>query len=111
MRVEMKQRGWKLDSFKELVEKAVNVEAKAALRPCSYVCETDQYCLQESWLSTTKANTKGQPMKDLRVKEPKSRPQEAKTPASQHSSNNIKTSEQARKEKKKKNKRHWGQKP
>ena len=45
VRVEMKQRGQELNSFKELVEKAVNAEAKAVLRPCFYARETDQYCL------------------------------------------------------------------
>ena len=35
MQVEMKQRNQKLDSFKEIVKKAVNVKAKAAFRLCS----------------------------------------------------------------------------
>ena len=48
VRVEMEQRGRELDSFEELVEKAVDAEAKAALRPRSYARETDQHCLQGS---------------------------------------------------------------
>ena len=48
-------------------------------------------------------------MKDPRVKESKSRPQELKAPAPQRS-DSIETSKQARKEKKKKDKRHWGRK-
>ena len=45
VRVEMEQRGRELNSFKELVEKAVNAKAKAALRPRFYARETNQYCL------------------------------------------------------------------
>ena len=41
MQVETKQRGQELDSFKEIVEKAVNAKAKAAIRPCYYVCNTN----------------------------------------------------------------------
>ena len=46
--VEMEQRGRELDSFEELVEKAVNAEAKTALRPRSYARKTDQHCLRGS---------------------------------------------------------------
>ena len=45
VRVEMEQCGLELDSFEELVEKAVDAEAKAALWPCSYAREIDQHCL------------------------------------------------------------------
>ena len=38
---EIEQRSRELDSFKELVEKAVDAKAKAALRPRSYIRETD----------------------------------------------------------------------
>ena len=41
MMVKMEQRGRELNSFKELVEKAVDAKAKAALRPRSYTCKTD----------------------------------------------------------------------
>ena len=34
--VKIEQRGWKLDSFKELVKKTVDAKAKAALRPRFY---------------------------------------------------------------------------
>ena len=43
-RVEMEQRGRELDSFGELVKKIVDAKAKAAFRPRSYVCKTDQHC-------------------------------------------------------------------
>ena len=41
LRVEIEQRGRKLNSFEELVEKAVDKEAKATLRPHSYTCENN----------------------------------------------------------------------
>ena len=71
IKVEMEQHGRELNSFKELIEKAVDAEAKAALRPRSYACETDQYCLQGSQPSAAKASTQGQPIKDPRVEKPK----------------------------------------
>ena len=49
-------------------------------------------------------------MKDPKVEKPKSRPQESKALASQRS-DSFETSKQAWKEKKKKDKRHRGQKP
>ena len=80
VRVEMEQRGRELDSFEELVEKAVDAEAKAALRPRSYARETDQYCLRGSRPSAAKASTQGQPMKDPKVEEPK-KPKKSKAPS------------------------------
>ena len=109
VRVEMEQRGRELNSFEELVEKAVDAEAKAALRPRSYARETDQHCLRGSRSSAAKASTQGQPMKDPRVEEPK-KPQESKASAPQRS-DSTETSEQARKEKKKKDRRYCGRKP
>ena len=44
IRAEMKQRGRELDSLKELVEKAKDAEAKAALWPRAYAWDTNQYC-------------------------------------------------------------------
>ena len=110
VRVKIEQRGQELNSFKELVKKTVDVEAKTALQPRSYACETDQNPLRGNRLLVAKASTKGQPMKDPKVKKSKSRTQESKTPAPQHS-NSVETSEQARKKKKKKDKQHQGQKP
>ena len=57
VRVEMEQRGRELDSFEELVEKAVDAEAKAAFWPRSYARETDQHCLRGSRPSAAKAST------------------------------------------------------
>ena len=81
MRVEIKKRGQELNSFQELVEKAVNAEAKAALRPCFYTCKIDQHCLQGSWAFAAITSTQRQLIKDQKIEEPKSRPQELKTPA------------------------------
>ena len=41
IKFEIKQCGGKLDSFKELVKKAVDAEAKATLRPRSSARKTD----------------------------------------------------------------------
>ena len=37
----MKQRGQELDSFEELVQKAIDAEPKAAFWLRSYICNTD----------------------------------------------------------------------
>ena len=41
VKVEIDQRGQKLNSFKEVVKKAINAKAKTAFRPRSYACKTD----------------------------------------------------------------------
>ena len=41
MEVKMEQRGWKLDSFKKIVEKAVNAKTKASFIPRFFGCKTD----------------------------------------------------------------------
>ena len=43
MQVEIEQRSQELNSFKEIVKKAVDTKAKAAFRPHSYACNTDQH--------------------------------------------------------------------
>ena len=96
----MKQCGRELDRFEELVEKAFDAEAKAALWPCSYAREIDQYCLRGSRLSAAKASTQGQLMKDPRVEEPKSRPQKLKALSPQRF-DSAETFDKARKKKKK----------
>ena len=100
VRVKMEQRGRELDSFKELVEKTVDAEAKAALRRRSYACKTDQYCLRGNKPSAAKASNQGQPMRDPRVEELKSRPQKLKAPAPSRS-DSAEISEKAQKKKKK----------
>ena len=97
VRVEMEQRGQELDRFKELVKKTVDAKVKAALKPRSYICKTNQHCLWGSWPSAAKASTYIQLVRDPRVEKFKSRPQESKNLALQHS-NSAETFEQARKE-------------
>ena len=105
VKVKIEQRGQKLNRFEKLVDKTVDTEAKAALRPRSYTWKTNQHCFQGSWPSTTKASTQGQLMKNPKVEEPKSRPQESKASGFQHS-NSAETSKKARKEKKKNNRQN-----
>ena len=80
MTVKIKQRGQKLNSFEEIVEKAIDAEAKAP-RPYFYACDTDQYYLWGSWPSEAKSSIQGQPMKDPRVKKSKPKTQEQKASA------------------------------
>ena len=54
VQVKMEQRGQELNSFEEIVEKAIDAEAKAALRPCSYARDTNQYCFRSSQSSAAK---------------------------------------------------------
>ena len=99
----MEQCGQELNSFEEIIEKTVDAKAKATFRPRSYACKTDQHYIRGSWPFAAKANTQSQLVKDPKVKEPKSRTQKLKVPALQ-CSNSAKTSKQAQKEKKKKDK-------
>ena len=83
---EMEQRGRELNSFEELVEKAVDAKAKATLRPRSYARETDQHCpwgSRPAHSTSAKAQGQGSSIKDPRVKEPRSKPQEPKSSAPQ----------------------------
>lgn len=54
---EIKERGRDLDSYEEIIEKAVDVQAKVVLRPCFSIRKTNQYCLRGSWLATTNPST------------------------------------------------------
>ena len=78
IRAEMQQHGRELDSFEDTIQKAVDAEAKAALRPRSAARETDQHCPQGTRPAySTAAKSQDSPMKDPRVEEPTSRTQEA----------------------------------
>lgn len=68
--------------MENIVGKAVDAEAKAALRPRSHTRETNQHCLQGSRPATTNASAQGQPIKDPKVEDPKARSQESKAPTS-----------------------------
>ena len=57
VRVKIEQRGRELNSFKELVKKAVDAKAKAALRPRFHACKTNQHCLRSSQPSTAETST------------------------------------------------------
>ena len=41
MQVRIEQHGRELDSFDEIIEKAINTKAKATFRPCSYTRNTN----------------------------------------------------------------------
>ena len=79
IQLEREQRGQELDSFKEIVKKTVDAKVKAALKPCSYTCNTHQDYFRGSRLAVTKTSTQGQSKKDLRVEKPKRRSQKQKT--------------------------------
>ena len=70
----MEQHGQELDSFEEIVEKAVDAKGKAAVRLYSYACNTNQYCLWGSWPLAAKTSTQSQPMKDPRIEKLKPKP-------------------------------------
>ena len=57
VQVKIEQCGRELNSFEEIIEKAVDTEAKVALRPCSYSCNIDQYYFQGSRPLIAKTNT------------------------------------------------------
>ena len=72
VRAEIELRGQELNNFEELMQKAVNVEAKAVFWPCSYICNTNQYCLWDSFpahFTTAKILPQGYQINDPRVKE------------------------------------------
>ena len=48
VQAEIEQCGRELKSFKKLIQKAIEGKAKADLWLCSYICNTDQYCLRGS---------------------------------------------------------------
>ena len=102
IRAQMEQRGRELDSWTEIVEKAVDAEAQASLQPTSYIKEMDQRCLRGNRPNSTKASTQGNSIRDPRTEESRSKPQEPKASAPQHQ---AEASEKARKEKKKKDRR------
>ena len=46
VKAQMEQRGWELDSWEQLIEKAIETEAKAGLQPSFILREMDQRCHQ-----------------------------------------------------------------
>ena len=70
-----------MDSFEDTIQKTIDAEAKAALRPRFATRETDQHCPQGTQLAnSTAAKSQDSPMKDPKVEEPKSWTQEATSP-------------------------------
>ena len=76
IRAQIEQRGYELDSWTEIVEKAVDAEAQASLQPISYIKDIDQQCLRGSRPNSTKASTQGNSIKNPKVDKPKAWPQE-----------------------------------
>ena len=69
---ELEHRDLELESFDQMVKKAVNAEAKSALRTRSSPKEIDQNCPRESQpANSTVAKSQGSAMKDPRTEEPK----------------------------------------
>ena len=56
IKAKMDQDNFQLVDYEELVVKAVKAEAKAGLRPSSYIQETDLSCLQENKPTHTTAH-------------------------------------------------------
>ena len=94
---ELKLQDLELESFDQIVKKAVNVEAKSALRPRFSTKKMDQNCLRGNQLgNSTVAKSQGSAMKDLWTEELKVQGTEVQS-GPQHSE----SSEKAQKEKKK----------
>ena len=96
---ELEHRDLELESFDQMVKKAVDAEAKSALRPRSSTKEMDQHCPRGNRPANS-TKSQGSTMKDPRSEEPKVRGTEA-PPGPQRSE----SSEKARKEKKKEQRR------
>ena len=68
---ELEHQDLELESFDQKVKKAVNAEAKLALRPRSSTKEMDQNCPQCNQLAnSTVAKNQGSAIKDPRLEEP-----------------------------------------
>ena len=105
---QMEQRGRENDTWEELVEKAIEAEAKVSLLPSPFVRDMDQRCPRGNRPATlTKSQTSS-------ARDPRDEPSEkAQNPKPSHSSRseNSETSDpKARKEKKKKYRREQARK-
>ena len=71
---ELEHRNLELESFNQMVKKAVDAEAKSALRPRSSTKEMDQNCPRGNRpANSTVAKSQGSAIKDPRTEEPKVR--------------------------------------
>ena len=69
---ELKHQDLELESFNQMVKKAVDAEAKSALRPRSSTKKMDQNCSQGNRpANSTVAKSQGSAMKDPRMEKPK----------------------------------------
>ena len=93
--------GWDLDTWEQTIAKAINVETKTACQPQSLMKEMNSRCLCGHQPSKTNKPAKEQKNSNSH----KSKPQEHKNPAFQHS-DSTETSEKAWKEKKKNDQRN-----
>ena len=103
IKAEMDQDASHLDDYKELVAKTVRAEAKAGLRPSSYIRETDQQVPRGNWPAHTtahKVQTQGA-MKDHRGDDSKAKVSTSTQEVTTQRTNDAEGSEKARKEKKK----------
>ena len=103
----MEQCGRENDSWEDLVEKAINAEAKASLQAPSNLREMNQRCLRGNRPThTTVPKSQAFATRDSRS-EPseKKSTQDSKRPYPSHSKNGEASNKKARKEKKKKQRR------
>ena len=69
---EPEHRDLKLESFNQMVKKAVNAKAKSALQPCSSTKKIDQNCPRSNQpANSTIAKSQDSAMKDPQSEEPK----------------------------------------
>ena len=105
IKIEMEQQDWESVSFEEMVQRAVNVEAKAGLRSTIMIQDLDIRCLWDHHPSNntaSKVQTQGTAAKDSSLLE------ELKTKDPKSISLHDKLAEPAKKEnKQKKFKRQW----
>lgn len=73
IKAEMENQADEYEDWDELVRKTVTAEAKAALRPASYIREMDQHRSRGNRLISTTNTSKnpGSTLKDPRIKDPK----------------------------------------
>ena len=95
IKAEIDQDATHLDDYEELVSKAVRAEAKAGLRPSSYVREADLQVLRGSRPTYTTAHK-------VQTQEAVTRGDKSKTKAPASAPTNLEPSDKARKDKKKK---------
>ena len=81
IKAQMEQTGRELGSWKEMIEKAVDAEAKTGLQPASYIREMDHRCQRGNLpvhVTAAKVQTLGSSMIDPRIEEPRPKAQEPK---------------------------------